>query len=104
MAAGMHSCLIGDMGQISALRVISKKTASVYKTMDMSLPEIAKEFNVEAVVEPSVMCYGDSVCIQIRVITIYPEEKQLWVAEYREEKSQILNLYNRLTKADCRMI
>jgi TolB-like protein/Tfp pilus assembly protein PilF len=98
VAAGMHSALIGDMGKISALRVISQTTASVYKTKDMSLPQIADEINMQAVVEPSVMCYGDSVCVQIRVITMYPEEKQLWVAEYKEEKSQILNLYNRLTK------
>ena len=98
VAAGMHTALIGDMGKISALRVISKTTASAYKTKDMSLPQIAKEINMGAVIEPSVMCYGDSVCIQIRVITMYPEEKQLWVAEYTEEKSQILNLYNRLTK------
>jgi len=47
VAAGMHSALIGDMGQISALRVISKKTASVYKTKDMSLPEIANDLMVE---------------------------------------------------------
>jgi len=98
VAAGMHSALIGDMGQISALRVISKKTASVYETKDMSLPEIAREINMGAVIEPSVMCYGDSVCIQIRVVTMYPEEKQLWVAEYKEEKSQILNLYSKITK------
>ncbi len=98
VATGMHSALIGDMGQISALRVISKKTASVYKTKDMSLPQIANEINMQAVVEPSVLSYGDSVCIQIRVITMYPEEKQLWVAEYKEDKSQILNLYNKITK------
>jgi tetratricopeptide (TPR) repeat protein len=94
----MHSALIGDMGQISALRVISKKTSSVYKIKDMSLPQIAKEINMGAVIEPSVMCYGDSVCVQIRVITMYPEEKQLWVAEYKEEKSQIMNLYSKITK------
>ncbi len=98
VAAGMHSSLIGDMGQISALRVISKKTASVYKTKDMSLPQIAEEINIGAVVEPSVMCYGDSVCVQIRVITMYPEEKQLWVAEYKVDKSQIMNLYSKITK------
>jgi TolB-like protein/Tfp pilus assembly protein PilF len=98
VAAGMHSSLIGDMGQISALRVISKKTASAYETMDISLAQIAKEINIGAVVEPSVMCYGDSVCVQIRAITVYPEEKQLWVAEYREDKSQIMNLYSKITK------
>ncbi len=98
VAAGMHSALIGDMGQISALRVISKTTASVYRAKNMSLPQIANEIDMGAVIEPSVLCYGDSVCIQIRVITMYPEEKQLWVAEYKEDKSQIMNLYSKITK------
>lgn len=98
VAAGMHSSLIGDMGQVSGLRVISKTTASIYKNMDMPLPEMASELKADAVVEPSVMCYGDSVCIQIRVISSFPEEKQLWIGEYKEEKSQIMSLYNRVCK------
>jgi tetratricopeptide (TPR) repeat protein len=32
------------------------------------------------------------------VVTAGPEEKQLWVGDYREDKSKILNLYNRVTK------
>ncbi len=98
VAAGMHSSLIGDMGRISGLRVISKTTARAYKDLDMSLPQMATELNADAVVEPIVMCYGDSVCIQIRVVTPFPEEKQLWIAEYKEEKRQIMNLYNQVTK------
>ncbi len=98
VAAGMHSSLIGDMGRISGLRIISKTTANIYKHMELSLPEIATELNADAVVEPMVTCYGDSVCIQIRVVTPFPEEKQLWIGEYREEKSQILNLYNKISK------
>ena len=98
VAAGMHASLIGDMGKVSGLRVISKTTASIYKGMNLALPEIASELNADAVVEPTVMCYGDSVCIQIRVITSFPEEKQLWVGEYKEEKSKIMSLYNRVTR------
>jgi len=98
VASGMHSSLIGDMGQISGLRVISKTTASIYKDLEMSLPDIATELNADAVVEPTVMRYGDSVCIQIRIITLFPEEKVIWMAEYTEEKSQIENLYNQVTK------
>ena len=98
VAAGMHSSLIGDMGQISGMRVISKTTANIYNSMEMALPEMASELHADAVVEPTVMCYGDSVCIQIRVITPFPEEKQLWIGEYKEEKSKIMNLYNRVTK------
>ncbi len=96
--SGMHSSLIGDMGKISGLRVISKTSSNVYKGVDMSVPQIASELNVEAVVEAQVMCLGDSICLQVKVISVYPEEKQLWVADYKEEKSQILNLYNRVTK------
>ena len=98
VAAGMHSSLIGDMGQISGLRVISKTTADIYKRMDLPLPQIAEELNADAVVEPTVMCYGDSVCLQIRVITPFPEEKQIWMGEYKADKKDILNLYNRVSK------
>lgn len=98
VAAGMHSSLIGDIGQISSLRVISKTTASIYGNMELTLPDMASELNADAVVEPTVMCYGDSVCIQIRVITPFPEEKQLWIGEYKEDRSKIMSLYNKVTK------
>jgi TolB-like protein len=98
VAAGMHSSLIGDMGKLGALRVIGKTSSSSFKNTDKSAPEIARELNVQAVVEPTVMCYGDSVCVQIRVITMYPEEKQLFVGEYTAERSKVLNLYSKITK------
>jgi len=96
--SGMHASLIGDMGKVGGLRVISKTSSDTYKDADMSIPEIASELNVDAVVETQVMCLGDSICVQVKVVTPFPEEKQLWVADYKEEKSQILNLYNRVTK------
>ena len=97
--AGMHSGLIGDLGKISALRVLSKTTSRLFKGVDMSIPEIASELNVDAVIEASVSCVGgDSVCIQIRLVSAFPEEQQLWVQDYYEDKSQILNLYNRVSK------
>jgi len=98
VAAGMHSTLIGDMGKLGELRVIGKTTSNAYRNTDISAPDIAKELNVEALVEPTVTCYGDSVCIQIRVITFFPEERQLWVGDFKEDKSQILNLYNQITR------
>ena len=64
----------------------------------MSIPEIASELSVDAVIEASVSCVGgDSVCIQIRLVSAFPDEQQLWVGNFHEEKSQILNLYNRVT-------
>jgi len=96
--SGMHASLIGDMGKVGGLRVISKTSSNKYRNANLSIPEIAEELDVDAVVETQVMCLGDTVCLRVRLVTPYPEERQLWEADYREEKSQILNLYNSLTR------
>lgn len=96
--SGMHASLIVDIGKVGGLRVTSKTTSNTYKDLNLTIPEIATELSVDAVVETQVMCLGDTICLQVRVVTPYPEEKQIWVADYREEKSQILNLYNRVTR------
>jgi tetratricopeptide (TPR) repeat protein len=80
------------------MRVTSKTSSNSYKGAVKSIPEIARELGVDAVVESQVMCLGDTICLQIRVVTPFPEERELWSADYREEKSQILNLYNQVTK------
>jgi len=98
MVSGMHSLLIGDMGRVSGLRVIGKTSSKIYKETDMSAGDIAGELNVDAVIEATVMCLGDSICMQFRLVSTTDEEEQLWVGEYKEDKSQILNLYNRITK------
>ncbi|MEN8250535.1 MAG: hypothetical protein ABFS32_16500, partial [Bacteroidota bacterium] len=77
----------------------SKTSSKAFKDSDKSIPEIASSLGVDAVVEASVSCIGgDSVCIQIQLVSAYPEEKQLWVQEYITDKSQIENLYHKVTK------
>ena len=96
--AGMHSSLIGDMGKVSGLRVLSETTSNIYKNAEKSIPQIASELGVDAVVEPTVTCFGDSICLQVKVFSAFPEEKLLWVTDYREDRRNILNLYNQITK------
>jgi len=98
MVSSMHALLIGDMGRIGSLRVLGKTTSNKYKDANLSAPEIAAEHKVDALLETSVMCLGDSVCIQFRLISTTRDEEQLWVADYKEDKSQMLNLYNRITR------
>jgi TolB-like protein len=96
--SGMHSSLIADIGKIGSLTVISETTSNVYKNAHKSLPQIASELKVDAVVEAQVMCLGDSICLQVRVVKADKKEKQLWIGDYKEERSKILGLYNRITK------
>jgi len=69
-----------------------------FKDMDMTIPDIAEELSVDAALETAVMCLGDSICVQFRLVTTTGEEEQLWVGDYKEEKSKILQLYDRVTK------
>jgi DNA-binding winged helix-turn-helix (wHTH) protein len=62
-ADGMTDELITDLAQISALRVISRTSVMVYKGARKPLPQIARELNVDAVVEGTVLRSGEQVRI-----------------------------------------
>ena len=47
--------LIATLAQITALRVIPRVSVMPYKRMLKSLPEIARELNVDAVVEGTIL-------------------------------------------------
>ena len=96
--SGMHASLIGDMGKISGLRVVSKTTSNTFRDNDQSVPEIASELIVDAVVEANVMCLDDSVCVQFKLFSAFPEEQLLWSKSYDSDMSNILNLYNWVIK------
>ena len=95
--AGMHNAMILDIGKIGALRVKSTTTARAYKDTKKTIPEIASELNVDAMLEGSVTCLGDSICLRLKLVSAQ-EEEQLWIKDYKVEKSQILNLYNWISK------
>ena len=95
---GIHDALIGDVGKISALRVPSKRTANAYRNVEKSIPQIAAELNIDAAIETSVSCYGEDVCIQVRLISAFPEEQQLWVHDFYIEKGQMSNLSKIIAK------
>ncbi len=95
---GIHNALIGDVGKISALRVPSKQTANAYRNIGKSIPQIATELNIDAAVETSVSCYGDIICIQVKLVIAFPEEKQLWVHDFNIEKGQLSNLTKKIAK------
>jgi adenylate cyclase len=98
LVEGMHACLITDIGRLSGLRVINTTTSNVYKNAKLSIHEIANELNVEAAIEVSVLGIRDSIIIQVSLINASPKEDIIWINEYKEDKSQILNLYNRITR------
>jgi TolB-like protein len=98
VVAGMHACLIADVQRLSGLRVINTTTSNAYRNIGKSVHEIADELKVDGAIEVSVLGIQDSVLIQVSLISAFPEEKILWIRDYKEEKSGLLNLYNLITK------
>ena len=94
--AGMHDALISDIGKISALNVKSKTTANAIKNINKSIPEIAEELGINTFIETGVLCIGDSVCLQMKIFD--QEENELLIHDFKAERSQILNLYSKITK------
>jgi TolB-like protein len=92
--------LIGQLCQISGLRrVISRTTAMKYKETDKTLSEIARELNVDAVVEGAVQQAGDRVRIQVRLIDALPEERNLWGQTYERAMSEVRVMYGEMARA-----
>ncbi|MDH3245370.1 MAG: adenylate/guanylate cyclase domain-containing protein, partial [Saprospiraceae bacterium] len=102
--ASMHDALTTELGTIAAFRVLSQSTARAYKTMGVPLSQIAKEQDVDYVVEGSLLCLGESMCFQPKLISIQGEEKQIWSGNYTNDISEVLNLYHEVTKEVTREI
>jgi TolB-like protein/DNA-binding winged helix-turn-helix (wHTH) protein/Flp pilus assembly protein TadD len=100
---GMTDALIADLGQISALRVISRTSVMTYKGVRKRLPEIARELNVEAVVEGTVLRSGERVRITAQLIQV-PNERHLWAQSYEGELQDTLALQNSVARAIAEQI
>jgi TolB-like protein/DNA-binding winged helix-turn-helix (wHTH) protein/Flp pilus assembly protein TadD len=97
-ADGMTDELISDLGQISALRVISRTSAMTYKHARKPLPQIARELSVDAVVEGTVQRSGDRVRISAQLIEA-SSDKHLWSQSYEGELKDTLALQSQVAQA-----
>ncbi|PYV55899.1 MAG: hypothetical protein DMG98_14175 [Acidobacteria bacterium] len=97
-ADGMTDELITDLAQISALRVISRTSVMPYKGARRSLPLVARELNVDAVVEGTVLRSGDQVRITAQLIQA-SADKHLWARSYQGDLRNTLSLQKQVASA-----
>jgi serine/threonine protein kinase/tetratricopeptide (TPR) repeat protein len=97
-ADGMMEELITTLGHIKALRVISRTSAMQYKHTNKALPAMARELNVDAFVEGSVLRFGKRVRITAQLIQAKPE-RQLWAGSYERDIGDILALQDDVASA-----
>ncbi len=97
-ADGMTEELIADLSKINALRVISRTSVMQYKGVHKPLPQIAKELNVDAVVEGSVLRSGKRVRITAQLIHA-SNDQHLWADSYDRDLSDVLRLQTEVAQA-----
>jgi TolB-like protein/DNA-binding winged helix-turn-helix (wHTH) protein/Tfp pilus assembly protein PilF len=96
-ADGMTDELITDLGQISVLRVISRTSIMSYKRTRKPLPQIARELNVDAVVEGTVLRSGEQVRITAQLIQA-SADKHLWADSYEGDVRDTLALQKKVAR------
>ena len=96
-ADGMTDELITDLAQIKALRVISRTSAMRYKQTTKSLQEIARELNVDAFVEGTVLRVGDRVRITAKLIRASTDQN-MWAESYERDIRDVLALQSEVAR------
>jgi TolB-like protein/Tfp pilus assembly protein PilF len=95
---GMHDALITELSKIQALKVISRTSAMRYRKTEKSVPEIALELGVDAIVEGSVLRAGNTVRVTAQLIEA-SSDRHLWADNYDRELNDILALHSELARA-----
>jgi TolB-like protein/Tfp pilus assembly protein PilF len=97
-ADGMTEELIKSLGKIGSLRVTSRTSTMRYKRTDKSLPQVARELNVDGIVEGTVQRSGDRVRVTAQLIYA-PTDRHLWTESYDRELKDVLTLQDDVARA-----
>ncbi len=97
-ADGMTEAVITELAKVKALRVISRTSVMQFKNTTKSLPEIARQLNVDAIVEGSVVRSGDRVQITAQLIEAKTDQ-HLWADSYERDLREVLTLQRQVALA-----
>ena len=95
---GMTEAIIKELSQIKALRVISRTSAMRYRNTDKTIPQIARELGVDAVVEGSVLRADGDVRVTAQLIAAEPE-RHLWAQDFTRSFENVLLLQSEVAQA-----
>ncbi len=100
---GMTESLITELSQISSLRIISRTSVMQYKDSEKSLPQIARELGVDAVIEGSAILVGDKIRITTQLIDA-KTDRHLWARDFDREFRDVLSLQKEVAISVARQV
>jgi TolB-like protein/AraC-like DNA-binding protein/Tfp pilus assembly protein PilF len=94
---GLMESILDNLQKVGDLRVISRTSVEKYRNNPMTIPEIAKELNVNYFVEGSGQKIGDQILLNIQLIEA-PGDRHLWSEKYNREVKDIFKLEAEIAK------
>jgi len=98
LADGITDQLIADLGTLPSLRVISRTSVMQYRNVHKPLQQIARELNVDAVVEGSASKAGSQVRVTAQLIEA-STDTHLWGRTYESDVRDVLKLQTEVARA-----
>ena len=96
-ADGLTEALTTDLGRLRALRVVSRGLATFYRGTTKAPRDIARELQVDAVVEGGVQVSGDRVRVDLRLVDA-TSGYQLWADRFEEPVQNRFALEDRVAR------
>jgi TolB-like protein/DNA-binding winged helix-turn-helix (wHTH) protein/Flp pilus assembly protein TadD len=96
-ADGMTDELITELARIPSLRVVSRTSVMALKDAHRPLPDIARQLDVDAVVEGSIVRSGNRIRITAQLIDARTD-RHLWAQSFEGSASDVLSLQDNVAR------
>jgi len=97
-ADGMTEALITDLAKIPGLKVISRTSIMQYKDSHKKLPQIARELDVDAIIEGAVLRSGDRVRITAQLVRAATDQ-HIWAESYERDLRDLVALQDEVSRS-----
>jgi TolB-like protein/DNA-binding winged helix-turn-helix (wHTH) protein len=102
-ADGMTDELITMLAKDSSLRIVSRTSVMQYKGARRPLGEIARELNVDGILEGSASRSGNRVHVNLQLIQA-PTDTHVWAESYDRDASEVAALPNEAAQAIAKQL
>ena len=92
LALGLTDAITSELAKIKGLRVPSRGSAMYFQDSLRVYDEIAKELNVDLLLEGSIISEGEQLRVIIQLIDPTPYERHIWQNEYDKSATNFLQL------------
>ncbi len=100
---GVHDALIAELSRIRTIEVISRTSVLQYSGTKLPIPEIARQLQVDAVLEGTVLRAGEKLTLTAQLIATEPE-RHIWAERYHRDVDELFEITTDITSAIAREI